>query len=620
MRKSVLFFLSFWFLPAVFAADLHDQAAALSFDQHYAQAADFFQEQSPDLGADPDAALFTAINWFLAGDPAKALALLEKIKDKDPLVLTWTGLAQEDAGDAAGAAVAYAQAIKTECVLSLPYYRLAKIRYHEGLLDEAAALFKQAIEIDPSLRPAYYYLADCLARCHDPQKAYLWALKAASFYPVVPGPLRLFAAVKKDLGPDYFRSSRLLKDTQRAQVQFKEYVPVAGAPAVSVGLAKGIERFAFRCGGWFKVTSAPGKRFDGGKDRTYRVVLKKGVFLIINIDQGKVMSALPGPLNMVSGGSPFYIFDLDYGQGGFWHKKIDRSFRGALKVLNNSAKITLVNELSLEDYLYGVLPAEISADSGYEALKAQAVAARTIAVRYRGRHKKEGFDFCADVHCQVYQGMSVESPLAGKAIDETRGQILVFADKPIEAFYHADCGGALRNDAFGAASYLKTQVDAGSGDLPASAYRTFWWFLRDEPAFCRDIGSSKFRWQRVYDPEDFLLSFGYPLGDLQDIDTGPRGEGLRYNQVKVSTVAGTKALSGDLSIRTYFDQLKSSAFLVQIKRSADGKPNMLLFWGAGFGHGSGLCQDGASGMSQAGFDYQAILKHYYPGASIKKEY
>jgi len=582
--------------------------------------ADVVEKQGADISADHDAALFDAINRFLSGDPQSAQAILENIKIKDPLVLTWTGLVQEDAGDAAGAAVSYAQAIKRGCGLSLPYYRLAKIRYQQGLLDEAAAWFKQAIVIDPSLRPAYYYLADCLQRSHDPQKAYLWALKAAAFYPAVPGPLRLFAAVKKDLGPDYFRSSRALKDTQRAQAQFKEYVPVAGSGAVSVGLAKGIERFTFRCGGWFKVTSAPGKRFDGGKDRTYRVALKKGVFLIINVDQGKVMSAMPGPLNIVSGGSPFYIFDLDYGQGGFWHKKIDRSFRGALKVFEHGGKITLVNELSLEDYLYGVLPAEISTDSGDAALKAQAVAARTIAVRYRGRHKKEGFDFCADVHCQVYQGMSVEQPQASKAVDETRGQVLVFADKPIEAFYHADCGGALRSDAFGPAGYLKTQVDADSGDLPTSAYRIFRWFLRDEPAFCRGTGSSKFRWQRVYDPEDFLLSFGYPISDLQDIDTGFRGEGLRYNQVKITTVAGTKELSGDLSIRTYFDQLKSSAFLVQIKRSADGKPGMLLFWGAGFGHGSGLCQDGAAGMSGAGFDYQAILAHYYPGAELKKKY
>jgi stage II sporulation protein D len=241
-------------------------------------------------------------------------------------------------------------------------------------------------------------------------------------------------------------------------------------------------------------------------------------------------------------------------------------------------------------------------------------------VRNVGRHRKDGFDFCSDVHCQAYQGMSVEKEIITQAVDDTRGEILTFNDKPIETFYHANCGGVLRADAFGDFDYLSTKTDSINDFLPESAYGQEIWFFDDPETFCSRTHNSKFRWQRVYDSEDFLLAFGYDIKKIEKLLPLEKSRSLRYDAVGVSISGDYRVIRGDLKIRSFFDSLKSSAFVADVKYSKDGTPEMLFFWGGGFGHGSGLCQEGAREMAQESFDYKDILKHYYPGAQIKKNF
>src|SRR5207344_1166778 len=121
-----------------------------------------------------------------------------------------------------------------------------------------------------------------------------------------------------------------------------------------------------------------------------------------------------------------------------------RAYRGALEVFGNTRRtLTLVNELPLEDYLRGVVPNELNpATFGQiEALKAQAVAARTYIQRDLGQYKNEGYDVCATDACQVYFGSLTEDPLATQAITETRGLVATYDGKPINALYSSTCGG-----------------------------------------------------------------------------------------------------------------------------------------------------------------------------------
>jgi stage II sporulation protein D len=122
----------------------------------------------------------------------------------------------------------------------------------------------------------------------------------------------------------------------------------------------------------------------------------------------------------------------------------DRSYRGSIEVFGNARNtLTLVNELPLEDYLLGVVPNELSPSTfgQIEALKAQAVAARTYAIRNMGQSRQEGYDICNTDTCQVYMGAGTEDPLATQAVRETRGIIATYNGQPINALYSSTCGG-----------------------------------------------------------------------------------------------------------------------------------------------------------------------------------
>src|SRR5688572_13575974 len=122
----------------------------------------------------------------------------------------------------------------------------------------------------------------------------------------------------------------------------------------------------------------------------------------------------------------------------------DRTYRGVFEVFGNARNtFTVVNELPLEEYLLGVVPNELSPSTfgQIEALKAQAVAARTYIIKNMGQYKAEGYDICDTDQCQVYFGAGTEDPLATRAVMETRGMIATYAGQPISALYSSTCGG-----------------------------------------------------------------------------------------------------------------------------------------------------------------------------------
>jgi stage II sporulation protein D len=153
--------------------------------------------------------------------------------------------------------------------------------------------------------------------------------------------------------------------------------------------------------------------------------------MVVELDGGKLLAlAMSSKVRIEPTGAPIEIDN--------------RSYRGAIEVFGNSRNtFTIVNELPVEQYLLGVVPNELSPTTfgQLEALKAQAVAARTYIVRNMGQYKNEGYDICATDACQVYQGQETEDPLATQAVEETRGVIATYDDKPINALYSSTCGG-----------------------------------------------------------------------------------------------------------------------------------------------------------------------------------
>ena len=563
---------------------------------------------------------------FLTGHSEKALAVFNSLKSKNWRDFLYLGLIYEDLDKKDLAIANYSKSLKLH-INTIAYFRLGKIYRGKADYAKAAEYFSRLIKFDSSLRLAYYYLGECLERSGSYRPAYKFLAKAINFYPEVEIIREKLRAVKEKIGDEFFIAEARKKEERRKKVKLIPYSPEVDIPLVKVGLADNLKMFSFFCGSKFRISNGEDS-FLAQADKFYTFTLKNGKIILGDYQGGRIHKSFTGSLKISSivseeKKSPFYVLSLISGKGNFWHKERDRAYRGDLEVIIKGEGLNLINTLSVEEYLYGVLSAEMSAKAHPQALQAQAVAARTFAFRNLKRHKKEGFDFCSQVHCQVYQGIRAETPSTKKAVKDTRGEIIVYEDKPIEVLYHANCGGCLAADVFGSSDYLIEKVDTFDVSTLLSvnsSYNEENWFYDPQEVFCFKSNESKFRWQRVYDAEDFFIAFGKKIEDLKGILLKEKGDCFHYKEIEIIFSDSRQSLKGDLTIRNYFDHLRSSAFKIERKLSARGTPAMLFFWGAGFGHGAGMCQDGAVGMAEDGYNYHRILNHYFPNTKIKKLY
>ena len=292
--------------------------------------------------------------------------------------------------------------------------------------------------------------------------------------------------------------------------------------------------------------------------------------------------------------------------------------------LQPDGTVAAVNVVGMETYLEGVVAREMGrpgADA-LEALKAQAVAARTYALKRLGTRPALGFDVYGTVQDQAYMGVPDRADsLAVRAVRATRGQALHFQGYLVEAFYHSTCGGhtARVEEAFDTppAPYLVAVSDARGGG---------------EEYWCQS--SRYFRWTESFDRAELEarvarnLPRAVPLppagtGELTDlaiVSASPEG---RATALRVSTTTGSYLL-GAYGIRQLFADaegrlLRSTLFLFRARREGS-RIVALDIVGGGWGHGVGMCQVGAMGRARAGHGYREILEAYYPGAAVAAVY
>jgi stage II sporulation protein D len=272
-------------------------------------------------------------------------------------------------------------------------------------------------------------------------------------------------------------------------------------------------------------------------------------------------------------------------------------YRGDLRLEWSASRRVprLVNRVELEDYLLGVVPAEMPDRFGLEAMKAQAVAARSYALAEMAR---QGFVY-GDTRSQAYDGRSGETPLASRAVRETRGEQLQRRGRVIKAWYHSTCGGCT---------------------LPASAvFDDAQPGVLDRAVPCPDCQASPFfSWERRFDADDVCAALGVPEAPLESA-AAPADE-FPARPAALAVVVGGEAASRPLidvrsklsSGRPIAKQMLST-LLAEPPRISDGQ---LVIAGKGYGHGVGLCQYGAAGFAVRGASYRAILERYYPGATL----
>jgi stage II sporulation protein D len=305
-----------------------------------------------------------------------------------------------------------------------------------------------------------------------------------------------------------------------------------------------------------------------------------------------------------------------------------KPYRGALEVNlspkdpqdGNPESLMVLNIVYVEDYLKGVVPAEIGKlkDEEAEALKAQAVAARTYSLSRLRQYEGLGYDLEASVVDQVYNGVEGENPLIDKAIKDTKGKVLVYGKKLIHAYYHANCGG-------------RTEYIERVWDKPPEPYL----IPVDDDDFCS--WAKNYTWEETWRKEDlesnltlFLDSCAVlppeGFGNLVDLVVKERSPSGRVEVLDVVTDSGTYSIYRD-KIRWALKRgsdpnliLPSTLFDLEIQRGFDNSIQWVTARGHGNGHGVGMCQTGAIGMARQGYTYKEILTHYYPGVKIVKSY
>ncbi len=373
--------------------------------------------------------------------------------------------------------------------------------------------------------------------------------------------------------------------------------------------------------------------------------------------------------------------DVDYGFSGTDDTFTinGKQYRGCLRFAVNGTVMTAVNVVDLEEYLYGVIPAEMPASYGEEALKAQTLAARTYAMTKLNAHKSSGYELCDTINCQVYKGYSGENSKTNAIVDETEGEIICYNGTPIEAVFSASTGG-----------YTENSENVWNSVVP---------YLRAVPEV-GEYGNNTWKKTLTLSQLDSLLSAkGENIGSAQDIVITKISTGGRVQEMKIVGTSGSVTLTKE-NIRTYFSgacgSLPSKMFTINgkggdpssgsrsVQRQAtkssstgsltssaaangitaktegtlsamNGKNLKLdglsvsentnsnqntpvistgdyqiydvnistvengtfVFEGSGNGHGVGLSQNGAQGMAQQGYSYEEIIKHYYTGVTIE---
>jgi stage II sporulation protein D len=273
-----------------------------------------------------------------------------------------------------------------------------------------------------------------------------------------------------------------------------------------------------------------------------------------------------------------------------------RKYRGSIVVSRAAGGLRLTNVLSLEDYLRGVLPPEIPRTFHPQALRAQAVVSRTFALRRLGAHGRDGYDFCDTTHCQVYLGASAETAQTDEALAATRGIALAYGGEFIDAVYHPTCGGATAaKEAIWPGHWQAPYLCGVSDDLNGQAA-------------C--AASPHFRWEATLSREQLGRIMGILVETFQVMARHPCGRVLK---VRGRGSAGAVEISGyDFYRRASAAGIKSAWF--EVEPAAGG----WRFTGRGLGHGVGLCQWGAQGRARAGWTFERLLLHYYPGATLAR--
>jgi len=265
-----------------------------------------------------------------------------------------------------------------------------------------------------------------------------------------------------------------------------------------------------------------------------------------------------------------------------------RLYEGGLSFTAEQGKLKMINSLPIENYLPGVVEAEVGPNTHLECYKAQSIICRTYAFRNINKHASNACNLCDDVHCQAYKGISNKNANIHLAVNSTAGMVAVSQEgKLINALFSANCGGQTANSEdvwSGKENYLRSIVDP----------------------HCTNTKQAK--WEKTIPTKawvDFLKKNGLQLSDT--VNANNLTLKIPNRQKDYKTIYGNIPYT---KLRSGFG-LKSAYFNVEATK------DMVKLSGFGYGHGVGMCQEGAMAMAQKGFSYEQIIQYYFTGIKLQ---
>ena len=265
-----------------------------------------------------------------------------------------------------------------------------------------------------------------------------------------------------------------------------------------------------------------------------------------------------------------------------------RQYSGNLDIIAKNGLFKIINKPPFQDYLAGVVEAESGTKAESEYYKNQAIICRTYALKSIKKHRKDGFNLCDGVHCQAYKGVATANTSIVTAVKRTKNKVIVDENnKLISALFSANCGGQTCNseDVWSSkVSYLRSINDK----------------------YCTDQRQAN--WRKIIPIKDFkknLTDNGIILSEKNAVDS------FEFKQAKRLVYYTINKQNIKLTKIRYGLHLRSTFFDIEVKG------NNLLFKGKGYGHGVGMCQEGAMNMAKKGKKYDDIIKHYYKNVRIK---
>ncbi|MFW5998283.1 MAG: SpoIID/LytB domain-containing protein [Halanaerobiaceae bacterium] len=527
----------------------------------------------------------------------------------------------------------FSEGIYRDSSLILNYLGKAEVYQIQENYEKALNYYMEVIKWDPSLSPLYPQVAQINEKLENYQQAYdFWKKTKDSGIETIKADKKL--DMLKDKVPELKKEEAEEKEEIKV-INFKDISPVKDVQEIleiRVGLIDRAREITFISKSDFKILNSNNEVLLNGKGKVkWKIRYEDNYFQLLR--DNKLIDKFKTDKNITikpeESDSTTILYNINYGTGYFWAGNENRQYRGQFELnLNrsgNSNNFSLINIINLEEYLFSVVPAEMPAWWPQEALKSQAIAARSYALYNIDRHQDKNYNLCATVHCAVYKGTQSEHNKTTEAVLQTRGEVATYEGEIINAVFSSNSGGYTENSDdiwqseipyLTATSNMKTE----DFDFPLSPYNLKKWLQNKPPSYSYDpkfTGHNKYRWVRPISIN--FLEERYDFEKIINIFPLKTSYGGSIESILLKGKNKDIIIKKD-AIRSALGGIKSNRFIIEKIYNTEGDLKNLILYGGGWGHNVGLDQSASANMAEEGFTYKEIITHFYPGTKISRIY